>query len=875
MPRLALLDGHSLAFRAFYALPADLATPDGRPTNAVFGFTSMVIKLLGDEQPDAMAVAWDTPEPTFRDEAYADYKATRKAAPDLFRSQLPLIDEVADALGIRQFRVPGVEADDVIATIARRAAEAGWEVLVVTGDRDAFQLVGGPIKVVYTRRGISDTVLADAAWVEERYGVTPAQYPDYAALRGDTSDNLPGVPGVGEKTATRLVADYGGLEGIYDHLEDQPPRLRESLTAAHEQAFLNRRLTHLVEDVPVEADPEDLRLRPWDPVRVRQVFDGLAFRSLWQRLQETGGSGAAPAQGVLDVEVVAAPDGGEAVGAGGTLALEPVWEDGGLVGVMVAGADDRAAFTPADRLGALGTALADPQVPKALHDAKPLVRALLESGGDLVGLAFDTALAGYLINPAERAPDLSGLAAQVLGLEIEPETEGAAAGGGQGAFDFAGTGPDLERAGRRAVAVARLVEPLTARLEEQGGLELYRQVELPLVRVLARMEEAGILVDRAYLSELGEHLRDRLATLERRVHEAAGAPFNINSTQQLREVLFDRLRLPVLKKTPKGAPSTDASVLQKMADQHPVIGHLLAYRELEKLRSTYVDGLLPLIAEDGRIHCIFNQTGAATGRISSEQPNMQNIPVRTEEGRTIRRAFVAAPGHTFVVADYSQIELRILAHLSGDAGLLEAFASGADIHAATAARVFGLAPDMVTHDLRRRAKMINFGLLYGMEAYGLGQRLEIPTEEAKEHMDAYFAQFPDVAAFMQGMVTRARADGFTTTILGRRRYLPELAADNFRVRQTAERMALNAPIQGSAADIIKKAMVVLDGEMEGRGLAAAMLLQVHDELVVEAPLEEADEVARLVKEAMESVVELRVPLRVDLGTGPTLAEAKG
>jgi DNA polymerase-1 len=374
---------------------------------------------------------------------------------------------------------------------------------------------------------------------------------------------------------------------------------------------------------------------------------------------------------------------------------------------------------------------------------------------------------------------------------------------------------------------------------------------------------------------LGESLRDRLATLERKVHEAAGQPFNINSTQQLRDLLFERLRLPVLKKTPKGAPSTDASVLQKMVDQHPVVQHLLAYRELEKLRSTYVDGLLPLIAPDGRIHCAFNQTGAATGRISSERPNMQNIPVRTEEGRTIRRAFVAAPGCTFVVADYSQIELRILAHLSGDAGLLEAFASGADIHTATAARVFGLAAEEVTPDLRRRAKMINFGLLYGMEAYGLGQRLEIPAETAKEHMDAYFAQFPEVAAFMQGIVSRARGDGFTTTILGRRRYLPELASDNFRLRQAAERMALNAPIQGSAADIIKKAMVRLDDELAGRHPAASLLLQVHDELVIEVPEAEAEAVARHTREIMEGVVALRVPLRVDLGMGPSLAEAKG
>jgi DNA polymerase-1 len=874
MRRLALLDGHSLAFRAFYALPADLATPDGRPTNAVFGFTSMVIKLLSEERPDAMAVAWDTPEPTFRDEAYAEYKATRKAAPDLFRSQLPLMDEVADALGIRQFRVPGVEADDVIATLARRAAAGGWEVLVVTGDRDAFQLVGGPIRVLYTRRGISDVVLADSAWVEERYGVTPGQYPDYAALRGDASDNLPGVPGVGEKTATRLVSDYGSLEGIFRHLEDQPTRLRENLAGARDQVFLNRHLTHLVEDVPVAADPEELCLQPWDPARVRRVFDGLAFRSLWQRLQETGSGGDFSVHRVLDVEVVAAPNPAARDLPAGMLAVEPVWEGGDLVGVAVAGSEDRATFTPVDAFGALGSALADPEVPKAVHDAKPLTRALLEMDGDLAGLAFDSALAGYLINPAERVPDLSDLAGESLGLEIEPEREDAAAGA-QGAFRFEAAGANLERAGRRALAVARLVEPLTARLEAQGGLGLYREVELPLVRVLARMEEAGILVDRAYLSDLGEHLRDRLATLERRVHEAAGEPFNINSTLQLREVLFDRLRLPVLKKTPKGAPSTDASVLQKMVDQHPVVAHLLSYRELEKLRSTYVDGLLPLIAPDGRIHCVFNQTGAATGRISSEQPNMQNIPVRSEEGRTIRRAFVAAPGQTFVVADYSQIELRILAHLSGDAGLLEAFASGADIHAATAARVFGMAAEEVTPDLRRRAKMINFGLLYGMEAYGLAQRLQIPTEEAKEHMDAYFAQFPDVAAFMQGMVARARADGFTTTILGRRRYLPELAADNFRVRQTAERMALNAPIQGSAADIIKKAMVVLDASLEGRRPSPAMLLQVHDELVIETPEEVAEEVALLTREVMEGVVELRVPLQVDLGLGRSLAEAKG
>ncbi len=875
MPKLALLDGHSLAYRAFFALPTDLATPDGRTTNAVFGFTSMIVKLLDDEHPDAMAVAWDTPEETFRSAEYPEYKATRRAAPDLFKSQLPLMDEVTEALGIRQLRAPGFEADDVIATVARQAADAGWDVLIVTGDRDAFQLIGGGVKVVYTRRGITDTVIADTGYIEERYGIRPAQYPDYAALRGDTSDNLPGVPGVGEKTATKLVSEYGGLEGIYEHLDDLSPKLRTSLEETREQAFLNRRLIKLIENVEVGAEVGDYRLQPWNPERVREVFDGLAFRSLWRRLQEVGGGEPTSPEAVADIEVTVPEDVGGLAGPGARLVLEAVWDGSDLVGVVVAGGDDQAAFVPLSRLGGLEKALADETVPKVLHDAKRLVRALLEMDLDLCGLEFDSALAGYVINPAERAPELSDLASRILGLEIvSPEGGEPSSGSAQGSLAFDQAGPDIEGAARRALAVRRLVEPLTEQLRERASLELFREVELPFVRVLAKMEVAGIGTDREYLEELGESLRDRLGGLEKAIYQAAGEPFNINSTLQLRSVLFERLQLPVLKKTPKGAPSTDASVLQKLAGEHGIVEHLLHYRELEKLRSTYVDGLLPLIGPDGRIHCIFNQTGAATGRISSERPNMQNIPVRSEEGRAIRRAFVAGPGCRFVVADYSQIELRILAHVSGDAGLLEAFASGADIHTATAARVFGLAPDQVSADLRRRAKMINFGLLYGMEAYGLAQRLQIPTEEAQEHMDAYFAQFPDVQAFMEGIVAEARQTGYTTTILGRRRYLPELVSDNFRVRQMGERMALNAPIQGSAADIIKRAMIVLDAELEARRLATEMLLQVHDELLLEGPEGEMDEVVGLTREVMEGVTELRVPLRVDMATGSSLADVK-
>ncbi len=874
MPKLALLDGHSLAYRAFYALPSDLSTPSGQVTNAVFGFTSMAIKLLGEERPDGVAVAWDTPAKTFRSDRFPEYKAQREAAPDLFRSQLPLIREVAEVLGFPQFEAPGFEADDVIATIAAAAANAGWEVLIVTGDRDSFQLIGGPVRVYYTRRGISDVVVADAEYVQDRYGISPAQYPDYSALRGDSSDNLPGVPGVGEKTATKLVAGYGGLEGIYEHLEEQTPKLRESLEAWREQVFLNRELSVLLTDVDIEFDVEGLRLEPRDPQEVRRVFDGLAFQSLWSRLQEVGGVAEPVLEEMLEIEVTTATGAGDLafLKKAELTALEPVWEDDDIVGVAVSTGKD-AKFVPWSAAGLLASLLEDPTLPKALHDAKPVVRAALEADLDLAALGFDTALASYVIRPAGGSQSLSDLTATVLGIDIEPVVEGEGSKA-QGMLDFEATGPDLEAAGRRAAAVARLVEPLRQQMEARGGTALFEEVELPLVGVLARMEDAGIEVDVGYLEKLGESLRDRLATLEKAIYREAGDPFNINSTLQLREVLFDRLGLPILKKTPKGQPSTDASVLQKLADEHPIVEHLLSFRELEKLRSTYVDGLLPLVAEDGRIHCVFNQRGAATGRISSERPNMQNIPARSEEGRTIRRAFVAGKGRRFVVADYSQIELRILGHLSGDAALLEAFRSGDDIHTATAARVFGVVPENVDPDMRRRAKVINFGLLYGMEAYGLAQRLEISREEAQEHMDAYFGQFPGVSDFMSGIVTAARNNGFTETILGRRRYLPELTSENFRERQSGERMALNAPIQGSAADIIKKAMIELDSRLEMPADGSRMLLQVHDELVLEAPKSAVEETVDLVREVMEGVVELSVPLVVDIAVGTSLGDTK-
>ncbi len=881
MPKLALLDGHSLAYRAFYALPSDLATPAGQVTNAVYGFTSMLIKLLGDEGPDAVAVAWDLRGPTFRSEKYGDYKAQRESPPDLFASQLPLIREVLDVMAISQLSVPGFEADDVIATLATQAKKEGWETVIVTGDRDAFQLSEPAVTVLYTRRGISDTVEATPQWIEERYGVTPEKYVEYAALRGDTSDNLPGVPGVGEKTAAKLLGNYGSLEGIFDHLDEQSPKLRENLEASQQQVMLNRELMRLVTNVEFpdvaggKVELDAFNLRDWQYDEVRRVFDGLAFRSLWDRLMELEGAEAAASAGeTIDVEVMSGE--GEdltAAFAEAQIAIDPVWDGGELVGVTFATSDSTARFLPLD---VSASALAGRTV--VGHDTKTLLRELAAADLDLPAVGFDTALAAYLINPAQRTPTLEELAYKELGATLEASDDGAAEQIPQGAFDFEGdgveSGPDLEASGRRAVATARLLEPLRQQLEARGGTELMDTIELPMVPLLAQMEANGVAVDRGFLEDFGTNLRRRLAVLEDEIHEAAGGPFNINSTLQLREVLFERLDLPILKKTPKGVPSTDASVLQKLRTEHAVVDKLLEYRELEKLRSTYVDALIPLIEADGRVRGKFNQMAAATGRLSQEQPNLQNIPIRSAEGRAIRQAFVAEEGNTLLVADYSQIELRILAHLSEDPGLVDAFAHDMDIHTATAARINDVAVADVSVEQRRRAKMVNFGLLYGMEAYGLAQRLEISRDEAQQQIDAYFAQFEDVRDFMKGIVADARATGYTTTILGRRRYLPELASSNFRDRQMGERMALNAPIQGAAADIIKKAMVQLDQELRSRKLGAAMLLQIHDELVLEVPDAELDEVEELTKSIMENVIELIVPLKVDTARGKTLADTK-
>jgi DNA polymerase-1 len=884
MPRLLLLDGHSLAYRAFYALPTDLSTRDGTVTNAVFGFTSMLVKVLADEQPDEIAVVFDSPGATFRDAMDSEYKAGRKATPELFSAQMPLIREVLDTLRIPVLVEEGVEADDVIATLATRAAAAGTDVLVVTGDRDSYQLVEDPhIQVLYNRRGVSDYARYDEAGILERTGVTPAQYPNYAALRGDTSDNLPGVPGIGEKTAAKLVTTYGTVEAILAHLDELPPKQRENLGAMAERIILNRDMSVLRRDCDLGNGADDLRQGAFDRDDVRRLFDQLEFRTLLVRLMDAVGEVSAPDEresATLDVDVTTLRDAAALVArldalrsAGESYSVEARWVGAAgrseIDGIALADAAGAVTYVRADTLGdaavrvALDALLATGGPPLTGYRTKEWMRSLAL---DVRTLDRDVAVMAYLLDPADGKYLLEDLALRYLSVEVRsPDAEA-------GQLDFGGDSA-IDDTGRRAAVLLPLADALDAALAARELGDLYARFERPLVRVLARMERAGIRVDRAFLDELRRQLATECDELVRRIHAHAGKEFNVNSTPQLRTVLFDELGLTPVKKTKTG-PSTDADSLQKMVDDHPIVSDLLRYREVEKLRGTYADALPPLIDADGRVRATFKQTDTTTGRISSESPNLQNVPVRTADGREFRRVFVADDGWGILTADYSQIELRVLAHLAEDPGLVDAFARDVDIHTVTAAKVFGVAEADVDGGQRRFAKVVNYGLAYGMEAYGLGQRLDIPTDEAREILDSYFAGFPKVRDFMQGTVVEAKQRGYTTTIFGRRRLITELASDNFRIRQMGERMAQNAPVQGSAADIFKLAMIEVDRAIDDAGLSTRMLLTVHDELVFEVPLDEQPTAEPLIRATMESVCTLRVPLAVDVGWGPNWAEAK-
>jgi len=889
-----LVDGNSLTYRAFFALPTDLATASGQVTNAVFGFTSMLLNLVRDHRPDQVVVTFDRPEPTFRHERLASYKANREAAPDILREQMGLVRQVADALRLPVVEAAGWEADDVIATLSDQAVERGDDVIIVTGDRDSYQLVRDPhVRVLYNRRGVSDYVLYDEAGILDRTGVRPDQYVSYAALRGDPSDNLPGVPKVGEKTAAKLVSAYGDLDGIFAHTAEQTPALRRNLEENEAQARTNAELMRLVHDVPLDVALDELVIGRVDPDEVLQLFGFLEFPSLVPRLAEawpeTFGGGAVTATDapVLEAQVIEAGSAAEALDVlaalAGTAAV-PVaagWVAtpgrSPLTGIalVVDRSSAQVLWLPAELLPAVTTALVDvlcgtPSVTG--HDVKPLIRSLLDLGLglDLTRLVLDTKIAAYLLDPADTAYSLAELLRRHVGMELAQD-----AALSQGQLDLDGSGvAESQIVAREALAVAFLAEPLRAALDAHGLTTLNDAVEVPLVRVLACMEHVGIGVDVEVLRGLNAALTAECDAERAAIIEAAGEEFNVNSTPQLRAILFDKLELTPQKKTKTGY-STDQATLEKLQGEHPIIDHLLRYREVEKLRSTYGEGLLAEVAADGRIHATFNQTVARTGRLSSDAPNLHNIPVRSEEGRRFREAFVPADGCDLLVADYNQIELRVIAHLAEDPGLIEAFRTGQDIHATTASRIFEVDPADVTVEQRSKAKMVSYGLAYGMEAYGLGQRLGIPTSEAQEILDAYFVAFPSVRAFMERTVAEARDRGYTETVFGRRRRIPELSSNQRNVRMAGERQAMNAPIQGLAADIFKVALVRLDAAITGRGLGSRLILQVHDEVLVEVPDGELDAATEVVRDAMVGAFDLRVPLEVNLSHGTSWAAAKG
>lgn len=878
---LLLLDGHSLAYRAFYALPEEnFSTSTGQSTNAVYGFVSMLINVLRDEHPSHVAVAFDVSRRTFRTEVYPEYKATRSASPEGFKGQVQLIKEVLDAMGIPHVEKEGFEADDILATFAHQATSLGLATNIVTGDRDAFQLVSDDVTVLYPRKGMSDLARMTPAAVQEKYGLTPTQYPDFAALRGDPSDNLPGIPGVGEKTAVKWITTYGSLSGLVEHADEISGKVGDALRAALPQVITNREITELRTDVAIPFDIEDLRWSTIDMAQVDPLFDALQFRVLRDRLADVAGEApppSAPAQEVT-FHVLNAAEMSEwverisrepvAVQVSTTPGDPPVINIAVTQGESVAVA--RVSLPTAGDFDPLRDLLSGP-CPLWVDDLKGSLLALADLGWDLGEVTFDVSLAAYVLQPGARTGGLAGLVERYLHRTLdagEQDSGQLALGGDETQSD------EAQVSAARAQAVHELVPLMSSALAQVGGGELLTDVEIPLATVLARMERIGIAVDELRLAGLSEHFANQARAAEALAHEQVGRPFNLGSPKQLQAILFEERGLPKTKKIKTGY-TTDADALQSLFSRtgDPLLESILQWRDASKLRQT-VDGLIPLIASDGRIHTTFQQTTTATGRLSSSDPNLQNIPIRTEEGRRIRGCFTVGEGfECLLTADYSQIEMRIMAHMSKDAGLIEAFGLGEDLHTSVAARVFDVEPESVDPEMRRKIKAMSYGLAYGLSAYGLAQQLGVEPDEARTLMNDYFDRFGGVRDFLDGIVEEARTTGFTETMLGRRRYLPDLTSDNRQRREMAERMALNAPIQGTAADIIKIAMIEVDQRLSAQGLASRMILQVHDELVCEVAPGELDVVRELVTSCMSQAVELDVPLGVSVGVGATWEDA--
>ncbi len=880
--RLMLLDGHSLAYRAFYALPVEnFSTTSGQATNAVYGFTSMLINVLRDERPTHVAVAFDVSRTTFRTEQFPDYKATRSASPPEFAGQVDWVRTVLDALGIRSLSVDGYEADDIIATLTHQGTERGFDVQIVTGDRDAFQLVDPSVTVLYPKRGVSELARMDPQAVHDRFGLPASLYADFAALRGDKSDNLPSIPGVGEKTAAKWINEYGGLDELVAHAGEVKGKVGESLRAHLDQVILNRQLTQLVDDVPLPATVEDLQWDGFTRQQVHEVFDDLEFQVLRERLFSIFSDEATSPENESVQVTLSADSPATWLTTHGTsevgLLVVGSWGRGtGKVDALVlAGPDGDALWIDVDADGQLDasivTWLADGSAPKVMHDAKGPSLALMAQGWTLNGLVMDTALAAYLLLPGQRSFDLADLAARFAHIDL---SETADSDNGQLSFGDFDLSDRQEPKAREAVALLAVAAHLREQLASRGGTALLDDVELPTLALLARMERDGIAVDQSYLAQLEEQYAASVRAAQEQAWEIAGRQFNLGSPKQLQELLFTERKLPKTKKIKTGY-TTDAEALASLfaRTEDPLLATILRFRDVSKLRQT-VAGLLPLIDESSRIHTTFNQMVAATGRLSSTDPNLQNIPIRTEEGRQIRAGFVVGSGYeTLLTADYSQIEMRIMAHLSADEGLIEAFKSGEDLHTTVGARVFGVPAAEVDPEMRRKVKAMSYGLAYGLSAFGLSQQLGISRGEAQGLMDEYFLRFGGVRDYLHAVVEEARATGWTQTLLGRRRYLPDLTSSDRSRRAMAERMALNAPIQGSAADLVKVAMLKVDDALRSNQMHTRLLLQVHDELVLEVAPGESEAATELVTREMAAAYELAVPLDVSIGTGPSWAEA--
>lgn len=889
MSRLLLLDGHSLAYRAFFALPAEnFSTSTGQHTNAVYGFTSMLINMLRDEEPTHVAVAFDKARQSFRTEEYSEYKAGRARTPDEFAGQIPLVKEVLDALRIKHLELDGYEADDIIATIATQAEVAGVDVLICSGDRDTFQLVSDRVKILYPVRGVSEVWRMGPAEVQEKYGVPPVRYSDLAAMVGESSDNLPGVPGVGPKTAAKWITQYGDLDGIVASIDKITGKAGQALRDHLDQVLRNRRLNQLVKDSPVGLEIDDLRRSQWSREEVHTVFDGLEFRVLRDRLFATVEAAAPEAEEGFDVDgTVLTPEQVPAWVAEhlasdrrAGLSVMGTWArgTGDATALAVAAGDGSAAWIDLQSLtpeaeAAVGAWLEDPSRPKAMHDAKGPIEAIGARGWGLRGLTSDTQLAAYLVKPDQRTYHLDDLVLRNLRRELS----GAAPTDGQGMLDFGGDA-DEQAAHKemvRATAVRDLADVLDEQVAATGGEQLLAEVEIPLVDVLARMERTGIAVDVEGLDRLEGDFAAKVAQAQQDAWDAIGGEqINLGSPKQLQEVLFGTLGMPKTKKTKTGW-TTDADALNDLftKTEHPFLEALLRHRDSARLRVT-VEGLQKSVADDGRIHTTYLQTIAATGRLSSTEPNLQNVPIRTEEGRRIRELFVVGDGYEALMsADYSQIEMRVMAHLSGDEGLIEAFRTGEDLHNFVGSKVFGVEPEQVTPAMRSKVKAMSYGLAYGLSAFGLSKQLTISTEEARGLMEGYFERFGGVSDYLKEVVAEARGTGYTATMFGRRRYLPDLTSDNRQRREMAERMALNAPIQGSAADIMKVAMIGVDRALTAAGARSRILLQVHDELVLEVAPGERDDLDKLVRHEMGHAAELDVPLDINVGVGGSWHDA--